>query len=172
MFFCLISAHSAISHHLHIFYFAYNTLLVPWRWEISFCAWRETEWKREGSGEGERAHRLDKTSVVWGLFFQFSRSCLFPSLPVLWVGGQHPPVHQSSHTSAISFFPDFLWCYVYTSNIYKYFIYFLKMYLFCLCWVSIAVPGLSLVAVSDGYFLLLVCGLLLAVAPLAGECRL
>ena len=46
------------------------------------------------------------------------------------------------------------------------------MYLFCLCWVSIAVPGLSLVAVSEGYFLLLVCGLLLAVAPLAGECRL
>ena len=46
------------------------------------------------------------------------------------------------------------------------------MYLFWLCWVSVAVPGLPLVAVSEGCFLLVVSGLPLAVSPLAVECRL
>ena len=43
------------------------------------------------------------------------------------------------------------------------------MYLFRLCWVFVAVPGLSLVVASRGYSLAAVCGLLVVVASLVVE---
>ena len=49
---------------------------------------------------------------------------------------------------------------------------FLKYLFIWLCWVLIAVLGLSLVAGSGGYSLAVVCGLLTAVASLVADHRL
>ena len=49
---------------------------------------------------------------------------------------------------------------------------FLFIYLFWLCWIFVAVSGLSLVVLSGGYSLISVNGLLIAVAPLVVEHRL
>ena len=49
---------------------------------------------------------------------------------------------------------------------------FLFIYLFWLCWIFVAVNGLSLVVLSGGYSLISVNGLLIAVAPLVVEHRL
>ena len=46
------------------------------------------------------------------------------------------------------------------------------IYLFRLCWVFIAVCGLSLIVGNGGYSRVMVCGLLIAVAPLGVEHRL
>ena len=45
---------------------------------------------------------------------------------------------------------------------------FVCLYIFCLCGVFVAVPRLSLVAASEGYYLVVVLGLFTAVASLCG----
>ena len=49
-----------------------------------------------------------------------------------------------------------------------FFLKFIYLY-FWLCWVFIAACGLSLLVVSKGYSLVVVCGLLFAVASLVAE---
>ena len=49
------------------------------------------------------------------------------------------------------------------------FIFLVFIYLFWLCWVSVAAHRRSLVVVSGGYSLVAVCGLLIAVVSLVVE---
>ena len=51
-------------------------------------------------------------------------------------------------------------------------IIFIYLFIFWLCWVFVAVRGLSLVVASGGYSFIAVCGLLIAVASLVAEHRL
>ena len=52
------------------------------------------------------------------------------------------------------------------SHLNQAFLSFLKSIYFWLCWVFVATLGLSLVTVSEGFFLLVMHGLLIAVASL------
>ena len=74
----------------------------------------------------------------------------------------------------------FYWtCLAFLKHIYQshlifnlFFLEFWKKNFFWLCWVFIALHGLSLVAASRGYSLVEMCGLLFAVASLVAEQRL
>ena len=63
-------------------------------------------------------------------------------------------------------------CLVYSFGLPASFFFSLRCIYFWLCWVWVATHRLSPLVVSMGYFLLVMCGLLIAVVSLVAECRL